>query len=99
LIPRDGEQYFDIKNTSATAVPADMTIHVTNLFGGNKLLGKTQNIQVVTAKTFYFWYKHEFVASLYICEPDTYVSIVSDYGLHDRAIEVRFPVEKKGFFL
>jgi hypothetical protein len=99
LTPRDGEQYVDIKNTSATAGAAHMTVQVTNLFGGNKLLGKTQHIQVVSAKAFYFWYKHEFVASLYICEPDTYVRTVSDYGLHDRAIEVRSPVEAKGFFL
>jgi hypothetical protein len=27
------------------------------------------------------------------------VSIVSDYGLDDRAIEVRSPAEAKGFFL
>jgi hypothetical protein len=32
-------------------------------------------------------------------EPDTSVSIVSGYGLDDRAIEVRFPAEAKGFFL
>jgi hypothetical protein len=32
-------------------------------------------------------------------EPGSSVSIVSDYGLGDRAIEVRFPAEAKGFFL
>jgi hypothetical protein len=32
-------------------------------------------------------------------EPGTSVSIVSGYGLDDRAIEVRFPAEAKGFFL
>jgi hypothetical protein len=33
------------------------------------------------------------------CEPGCSVSIVSGYGLDDRAIEVRSPVEAKGFFL
>jgi hypothetical protein len=32
-------------------------------------------------------------------EPGSSVSIVSGYGLDDRAIEVRSPAEKKGFFL
>jgi hypothetical protein len=32
-------------------------------------------------------------------EPGSSVSIVSDYGLDDRAIEVRSPAEAKGFFL
>jgi hypothetical protein len=32
------------------------------------------------------------------CEPGSSVSIVSGYGLDDRAIEVRSPVEAKGFF-
>jgi hypothetical protein len=32
-------------------------------------------------------------------EPDSSVNIVSGYGLDDRAIEVRFPAEAKGFFL
>jgi hypothetical protein len=31
-------------------------------------------------------------------EPGSSVSIVSGYGLDDRAIEVRFPAEAKGFF-
>jgi hypothetical protein len=31
-------------------------------------------------------------------EPGSSVSIVSGYGLDDRAIEVRFPAETKGFF-
>jgi hypothetical protein len=35
----------------------------------------------------------------YISEPGSSVSIVSGYGLHDRAIEVRSPAEAKGFFL
>jgi hypothetical protein len=33
------------------------------------------------------------------CEPGSSVSIVSGYGLDDRAIEVRSPAEVKGFFL
>jgi hypothetical protein len=33
------------------------------------------------------------------CEPCNSVSIVSGYGLDDRAIEVRSPAEAKGFFL
>jgi hypothetical protein len=32
-------------------------------------------------------------------KPGSSVSIVSDYGLDDRAIEVRSPAEAKGFFL
>jgi hypothetical protein len=32
-------------------------------------------------------------------EPGSSVSIVSGYGLNDRAIEVRSPAEAKGFFL
>jgi hypothetical protein len=32
-------------------------------------------------------------------EPGSSVSIVSDYGLDDWAIEVRSPAEAKGFFL
>jgi hypothetical protein len=34
-----------------------------------------------------------------ICQPGSSVSIVSGYGLDDRAIEVRSPAEAKGFFL
>jgi hypothetical protein len=34
-----------------------------------------------------------------IGEPGSSVSIVFVYGLDDRAIEVRFPAEAKGFFL
>jgi hypothetical protein len=34
-----------------------------------------------------------------ICEPDSSVSIVSEYGLDERTIEVRSPTEAKGFFL
>jgi hypothetical protein len=37
--------------------------------------------------------------SFYKGEPCSSVSIVSGYGLDDRAIEVRFPAEAKGFFL
>jgi hypothetical protein len=33
------------------------------------------------------------------CAPGSSVSIVSGYGLDDRAIEVRTPTEAKGFFL
>jgi hypothetical protein len=33
------------------------------------------------------------------CEPGSSVSIVSGYGLDDRAIEVRFPADARGFFL
>jgi hypothetical protein len=34
-----------------------------------------------------------------VCKPGSSVSIVSGYGLDDRAIEVRSPAEAKGFFL
>jgi hypothetical protein len=37
--------------------------------------------------------------SLAYSEPGSSVSIVSGYGLKDRAIEVRSPVEARGFFL
>jgi hypothetical protein len=33
------------------------------------------------------------------CEPGSSVGTVSDYGLDDRAIEVRSPAETKGLFL
>jgi hypothetical protein len=33
------------------------------------------------------------------CEPGSSVSIVSAYGLDDRAIEVRSPAKAKDFFL
>jgi hypothetical protein len=33
------------------------------------------------------------------CKPGSSVSIVSGYGLDDRATEIRFPAEAKGFFL
>jgi hypothetical protein len=33
------------------------------------------------------------------CEPGSSISIVSGYGLDDRAIEVPSPTEAKGFFL
>jgi hypothetical protein len=36
-------------------------------------------------------------SACYRCEPGSSVSIVSGYGLYDRAIEVRFPAEAKGF--
>jgi hypothetical protein len=32
-------------------------------------------------------------------DPGSSVSIVSGYGLDDRAKEIRFPAEAKGFFL
>jgi hypothetical protein len=37
----------------------------------------------------------------YIClgEPGSSVSVVSDYGLDGRAIEVQSPADAKGFFL
>jgi hypothetical protein len=35
---------------------------------------------------------------LFLREPGSSVSIVSGYGLNDRAIEVRSPTEAKGFF-
>jgi hypothetical protein len=35
----------------------------------------------------------------YVRSQGSSVSIVSDYGLDDRAIQVRSPAEEKGFFL
>jgi hypothetical protein len=40
-----------------------------------------------------------FVSGSWLCEPGSSVSIVSGYGLDDRANEVRSPAEAKGFFL
>jgi hypothetical protein len=40
-----------------------------------------------------------FYTDISIAEPGSSVSIVSGYGLDDRAIEVRCPTETKGFFL
>jgi hypothetical protein len=37
--------------------------------------------------------------TLTIEEPGSSVNIVYDYGLDDRAIEVRYPAEARGFFL
>jgi hypothetical protein len=39
------------------------------------------------------------VRYLYEEEPCSSVGVVSDYGVDDRAIEVRSPAEAKGFFL
>jgi hypothetical protein len=39
-----------------------------------------------------------FIILMQCCEPSSSVSIVSDYGLDDRAIDVRSPTEAKGFF-
>jgi hypothetical protein len=36
---------------------------------------------------------------LYVVPYNISISIVSDYGLDDRAVEVRSPTEVKGFFL
>jgi hypothetical protein len=40
-----------------------------------------------------------FVAKSLSCESGSSVSIVSSYGLDERAIEVRSPAEAKGIFL
>jgi hypothetical protein len=45
----------------------------------------------------YFFSLAPFFSPLF--EPGSSVSIVSDYGLDNRAIEVRSPSEAKGFFL
>jgi hypothetical protein len=39
------------------------------------------------------------MASHIACEPGSSGSMVSDYGLEDRAIDIRSPAETKGFFL
>jgi hypothetical protein len=39
------------------------------------------------------------ISSTYVTDPGSSVSIVSGYGLDDRAIDVRTPAEAKGFFL
>jgi len=41
LVPRDGEIYLVRDNvTVISRTPTDFRIHITNLFNGNKLLGK-----------------------------------------------------------
>lgn len=45
FIPRDGEKYVFIENVTSSVVPGSVNVNITNLFGGNKLLGKTHNIQ------------------------------------------------------
>jgi hypothetical protein len=45
------------------------------------------------------FYLRFFVVLLNVREPGSSVSIVSGYGLDDRAIEVRSLAEAKGFFL
>jgi hypothetical protein len=44
---------------------------------------------------------YTYILGYYMCddEPGSSVSIVSGYGLDDRAIEIRSPTEAKGFFL
>lgn len=42
LVPRNGENYLIRDNvTVSSRTPTDFHIHITNLFNGNKLLGKT----------------------------------------------------------
>jgi hypothetical protein len=43
LVARDGETYMNRNNATAEAIPENVHIHITNLFNGNKLLGKIQN--------------------------------------------------------
>jgi hypothetical protein len=43
LTARDGERYITKGNNTATAMPENVQIRITNLFNGNKLLGKSQN--------------------------------------------------------
>jgi hypothetical protein len=43
LAVRDGETYINMERATATATPTNVHIHITNLFSGNKLLGKIQN--------------------------------------------------------
>jgi hypothetical protein len=40
-----------------------------------------------------------FMVFVYPDKPGSSVSVEFGYGLDDRAIEVRFPAEAKGFFL
>jgi hypothetical protein len=43
LTARNGETYITEGNKTATATPENVHMHITNLFNGNKLLGKIQN--------------------------------------------------------
>jgi hypothetical protein len=43
--------------------------------------------------------RKNFTFTFTLHEPGSSVSMVYDYGLDDRTIEVRFPAEAKGFFL
>ncbi|XP_021923893.1 protein takeout-like [Zootermopsis nevadensis] len=44
FIPRDGEKYVFIENVTSSVVPGSVNVNITNLFGGNKLLGDQMNI-------------------------------------------------------
>jgi hypothetical protein len=48
LTTRDGKKYILIEKTMATVTPANVSMRLTGLFGGNRLLGKTQNIRALS---------------------------------------------------
>jgi hypothetical protein len=56
-----------------------------------------QSIEMDSQNFFQYFRINKSNFTLY--EPGSSVSIVSDYGLDDRAIEVRSPAEAKAFFL
>jgi hypothetical protein len=60
-----------------------------------ELPGQGERTENYIISSFIFFFN----ITTYYCEPGSSVSIVSGYGLDDRAIEVRSPAEAKGFFL
>jgi hypothetical protein len=48
LTRRESENFIVIENTLATVTPSNVSLRLTGLFGGNKLLGKTQNIRALS---------------------------------------------------
>jgi hypothetical protein len=54
---------------------------------------------VIWKKQALSWCMHLLAVEDSIFEPGSSVSILSGYGLDDRAIEIRSPAEAKGFFL
>jgi hypothetical protein len=51
LTARNGETYITDGNKTATATPRNVHMHITNLFNGNKLLGKIQNNYILSSLT------------------------------------------------
>jgi hypothetical protein len=51
LTARNGETYIGEGNKTATATPENVHMRITNLFNGNKLLGKIRNTSILSSLT------------------------------------------------